>query len=147
MITPLLTQLTYEGLIDELIGIKNCTKPPFGLRILTHHKVAHTELPASLVTPSNTTSSSTAGGSSTNPSSLTNLKKEVKKKHHLTTSTDPLYAELRDLNFANVGRCLNKVARRLDENYKVCFLFATCDNALYSFILDQSSKQDGRTTT
>jgi Proteins involved in synaptic transmission and general secretion, Sec1 family len=23
MITPLLTQLTYEGLIDELIGIKN----------------------------------------------------------------------------------------------------------------------------
>src|ERR1700722_4262031 len=25
MITPLLTQLTYEGLIDEVIGIKNCT--------------------------------------------------------------------------------------------------------------------------
>ena len=24
MITPLLTQLTYEGLIDELVGIKNC---------------------------------------------------------------------------------------------------------------------------
>ena len=24
MITPLLTQLTYEGLVDELIGIKNC---------------------------------------------------------------------------------------------------------------------------
>lgn len=24
MVTPLLTQLTYEGLIDELIGIKSC---------------------------------------------------------------------------------------------------------------------------
>ena len=24
MISPLLTQLTYEGLIDELIGLKNC---------------------------------------------------------------------------------------------------------------------------
>ena len=24
MITPLLTQLTYEGLIDEMLGIKNC---------------------------------------------------------------------------------------------------------------------------
>lgn len=24
MITPLLTQLTYEGLVDELVGIKNC---------------------------------------------------------------------------------------------------------------------------
>lgn len=25
MISPLLTQLTYEGLIDEMVGIKNCT--------------------------------------------------------------------------------------------------------------------------
>ena len=24
LITPLLTQLTYEGLVDELFGIKNC---------------------------------------------------------------------------------------------------------------------------
>lgn len=24
MITPMLTQLTYAGLIDELVGIKNC---------------------------------------------------------------------------------------------------------------------------
>ena len=24
MVTPLLTQLTYEGLVDEIIGIKNC---------------------------------------------------------------------------------------------------------------------------
>ena len=24
MVSPLLTQLTYEGLVDELIGIKNC---------------------------------------------------------------------------------------------------------------------------
>lgn len=30
MVTPLLTQLTYEGLIDETIGIHNCkpTPPP-----------------------------------------------------------------------------------------------------------------------
>jgi hypothetical protein len=26
MVTPLLTQLTHEGLIDEVIGVKNCTK-------------------------------------------------------------------------------------------------------------------------
>lgn len=25
MITPLLTQLTYEGLLDEFFGIQNCT--------------------------------------------------------------------------------------------------------------------------
>ena len=27
MITPMLTQLTYEGLIDEFFGIKNCKHP------------------------------------------------------------------------------------------------------------------------
>lgn len=27
MVTPLLTQLTYEGLIDETFGIKHCKKP------------------------------------------------------------------------------------------------------------------------
>ena len=25
MISPLLTQLTYEGLVDELVGLKNCS--------------------------------------------------------------------------------------------------------------------------
>ncbi|KAF8665403.1 hypothetical protein AX16_000422 [Volvariella volvacea WC 439] len=105
LVTPMLTQLTYEGLIDEVIGIKN----------------SHVEIPASLLAPP-TNASTPAAGSSTsppsNPSPVAALKKEAKKKHHLTNSTDPLYAELRDLNFANVGRHLNKIARRLDENYK-----------------------------
>ncbi|KAK0465485.1 Sec1-like protein [Desarmillaria tabescens] len=86
MITPLLTQLTYEGLIDELIGIKN----------------SHVELPTSLPAP--TTSSGT-------------LRKENKKKYHLSSS-DALFGELRDLNFSAVGRRLNKVARRLEDDYK-----------------------------
>ncbi|TFK77545.1 Sec1-like protein [Pluteus cervinus] len=106
MITPLLTQLTYEGLIDELVGIKN----------------SHVELPASLLSPPNPPAASNVAGPSTsppaNPTPLAGLKKETKKKHHLATSTDPLYAELRDLNFGNVGKSLNRVARRLDENYK-----------------------------
>ncbi|KAJ6601336.1 Sec1-like protein [Mycena vulgaris] len=101
MITPLLTQLTYEGLTDELIGIKN----------------SHVELPVSLLTPPPPMG---AAGSSTAPSTASaSLKKvEPKKKHHLTTSTDPLFAELRDLNFSSVGKRLNKVARRLEEDYK-----------------------------
>ncbi|KAG5219625.1 phosphatidylcholine and lysophosphatidylcholine phospholipase [Salix suchowensis] len=74
MITPFLTQLTYEGLVDELIGIKNCKN---------------------------------------------GLRKEAKKKYHLTTTTDPLLAEIRDLNFSSVGKKLNQVAHRLDEDYKV----------------------------
>ncbi|PPQ71647.1 hypothetical protein CVT24_007838 [Panaeolus cyanescens] len=107
MVTPLLTQLTYEGLVDELIGIKN----------------SHVELPLSLLTPptagpNNAASSSTSPPPASGPPQLVSVKKEAKKKHHLTTTTDPLYAELRDLNFALLGKKLNKVARRLDENYK-----------------------------
>src|SRR6266704_319987 len=34
MITPLLTQLTYEGLVDEVFGIKNCTAPSYPLQFM-----------------------------------------------------------------------------------------------------------------
>lgn len=88
---------------------------------------AHVELPLSILTPSTagpsnvanpTTSSSPPAGGSV---PVVSVKKETKKKHHLTTATDPLFAELRDSNFSSVGKKLNKVARRLDEDYKVRF--------------------------
>jgi len=101
MVTPMLTQLTYEGLIDEVIGIKN----------------SHVELPVSLLTPPSAPNQ--AAGSSTTPQTGTSLAREKKKKHHLTTATDPLLGELRDLNFSAVGKKLNQVARRLDEDYKL----------------------------
>jgi hypothetical protein len=47
------------------------------------------------------------------------LVQDKKRKHHLTASTDPIFSELRDLNFASVGKRLNKAARRLDEDYRV----------------------------
>ncbi|KAJ7292810.1 Sec1-like protein, partial [Mycena rebaudengoi] len=100
MITPLLTQLTYEGLTDELIGIKN----------------SHVELPVSLLTPPAPVGTSAPAAQTSAAASL--KKVEPKKKHHLTTSTDPLFGELRDLNFSSVGKRLNKVARRLEEDYK-----------------------------
>ncbi|KAH9486328.1 Vacuolar protein sorting-associated protein 33A [Psilocybe cubensis] len=98
MITPLLTQLTYEGLVDELVGIKNCK---------------------SFNTTAGATSAPTAS-TSTTPAAIpvVAVKKDAKKKHHLTTATDPLFAELRDLNFSSVGKKLNQVARRLNEDYK-----------------------------
>ncbi|KII91306.1 hypothetical protein PLICRDRAFT_89630 [Plicaturopsis crispa FD-325 SS-3] len=104
MITPLLTQLTYEGLIDELIGIKN----------------SHVELPISLLTPPSAPDPANPAASSA-PSStapVVSLSKEKKRKHHLTPETDPLFAEMRDLNFSSVGKRLNSTARRLDEDYK-----------------------------
>ena len=120
LITPLLTQLTYEGLLDELIGIKNCMFPAPPSRSQLTGSTAHIELPIALVNPpaGNTPSSSTPT-SSTSAAPIVNVKKDAKKKYHLTAATDPLYAELRDLNFSSIGRRLNIVARRLDEDYKV----------------------------
>ncbi|RDX51187.1 Sec1-like protein [Lentinus brumalis] len=107
MITPFLTQLTYQGLIDEIIGIKN----------------SHVELPVSLISPPSTTTqpdgSANVGAASSSTTPATSLAKEKKRKHHLTTATDPLLSELQDLNFSAVGKKLNQVARRLDEDYKV----------------------------
>jgi len=40
------------------------------------------------------------------------------RKHPLNSS-DPLYASLRDVNFAIVGTILNRVARRLSDDYEV----------------------------
>lgn len=112
MITPLCTQLTYEGLIDECIGIKN----------------SFVSVDASLTAPPvpPTPSSSTA----TQFSSQNAAPK--KKKHLLSTlnaatpaqnaqaqnAADPLFADLRDRNFAVVGTYLNKIAKRINQNYE-----------------------------
>lgn len=75
------------------------------------------ELPASLLAaPTNPNPAAAAAPSPGPPSSLS----EKKKKHHLTAGTDPLFRELRDVNFAHVGKKLSRVARRLEEDYKVC---------------------------
>ncbi|TFK56782.1 Sec1-like protein [Heliocybe sulcata] len=105
MVTPLLTQLTYEGLIDEMIGIKN----------------SHIEVPVSLLSPPNPTPANPAAPStsaSTSAVTAVPLSKEKKKKYHLTAANDPLFGELRDMNFASVGKRLNRTAHRLDEDYK-----------------------------
>lgn len=82
--------------------------------------LAHVELPASLLTSSASVESPNAGAStSAQPAVAPSLTMEKKKKHHLTTATDPLFAGLRDLNFSSVGKRLNQIARRLDEDYKV----------------------------
>ena len=61
-----------------------------------------------------------SGSGSTSVTPAPALVQEKKRKHHLSASTDPMFSELRDLNFASVGKRLNKAARRLDEDYKVC---------------------------
>ncbi|KAJ5093518.1 hypothetical protein N7456_009379 [Penicillium angulare] len=93
--TPLLTQLTYEGLIDEYVGIKN----------------NQAEIDTSVVGQA---SGPQAQESSKSPQQA---KPGLKRKIQLDAS-DQLFNQLRDANFAIVGDILNKVARRLETEYE-----------------------------
>ena len=90
--TVLLTQLTYEGLIDELFEIKD----------------NQAEIDTSIVGPA----PGQQGKAPTVPA-----QQGLKRKIQLDSS-DKLYDQLRDANFAIVGNLLNKVARRLESDYE-----------------------------
>lgn len=105
------------------------------------------ELPLSLLSPpavgtSNAASTSNTATQPANAIPVVTVKKENKKKHHLTTVTDPLFSELRDINFSLVGKKLNKVARRLDEDYKVSHLTLTCILASKLGMKDESPNEN-----
>ncbi|KAJ5665823.1 Sec1-like protein [Penicillium maclennaniae] len=93
--TPLLTQLTYEGLIDEYVGIRN------------NQADVDTSIVGQAPAPQSQESSKTPQQS----------KQALKRKIQLDAS-DTLFNQLRDTNFAIVGDILNKVARRLENEYE-----------------------------
>ncbi|KAI1338489.1 vacuolar protein sorting 33A-like protein [Xylariaceae sp. FL0016] len=94
-VTPLLTQLTYEGLIDELWGIQN----------------NQTDVDTTIVgAPPQSSAQSTSNAPNTANSAS-------RKRKIQLDSSDKLYDGLRDTNFAIVGNLLNKVARRLQSDY------------------------------
>jgi vacuolar protein sorting-associated protein 33A len=95
--TPLLTQLTYEGLIDEVVGIQ--------------HNQADVDSTGVGAAPQPAPGSSKAVGAAPAPA-------QAKKRKILLDSSDKLYHQLRDTNFAIVGSLLNKVARRLQTDYE-----------------------------
>ncbi|KAI5305282.1 telomere binding protein [Ascosphaera pollenicola] len=87
--TPLMSQLTYGGLIDELYEITN----------------NQIEVDSTVIGATATTANTPGPNSS-------------KKKKVQLDSSDKLYSQLRDANFAIVGGLLNKVARRLESEYE-----------------------------
>lgn len=96
--TVLLTQLTYEGLIEELVGIKN----------------NRAEVDSAIVGGAPQQRSQT-GSSSISPAPA--VRQGLKRKIQLD-STDTLYEQLRSSNFALIGPQLNKIARRLEAEYE-----------------------------
>jgi len=90
--TVLLTQLTYEGLVDEMFGIKH----------------SQAEIDSSIVGPPPGTQPS---GKSAAPPAQQRLKRKIQ-----LDSSDKLYEQIRDANGAIVDGLLNKVARRLQSD-------------------------------
>ena len=89
LITPMLTQLTYEGLIDEMFTIKYSTID-VDASILGGDKAAPP------------TSSSTPG----------------QKKKLLLTSTDTVYDEMRDLAFRSIGPILQRKLTAVNATFE-----------------------------
>ncbi|XP_037796151.1 vacuolar protein sorting-associated protein 33A-like [Penaeus monodon] len=90
LITPLATQLTYEGLIDQFFQINNCT----------------VKLPGEKFAPA-TTDSSTSDDSAF---------QETKTIH--LSSSEALFAEIRDCNFSAVGPRLSRHAKSVVAQYE-----------------------------
>jgi hypothetical protein len=104
--TVLLTQLTYEGLIDEVFNIS----------------ANQTEVDSSVVGGANPQQGQTGSAS-------TSMKRKI-----IIDSKDTLYNELGDANFAIVGNLLNKVARRLQSSTERNQLAAKSTSELRDFV-------------
>jgi len=97
LVTPLLTQLTYEGLIDEVFGIQN-----------NQTDVDSTIVGAPAPAAAQPASTAAAAAATSVP---------TRKRKIQLDSSDKLFDQLRDTNFAIVGGLLHKVARRLRSDY------------------------------
>lgn len=110
LVTPLCTELTYEGLIDETIGIKHCFVELDASLVSPAQQPAATAGTMKGVPPPTTSAATVPTSSGSSP---------AKKKKYVLNSSDKLFGQLRDQNFAVVGGMLNKIAKRINENYEV----------------------------
>jgi hypothetical protein len=97
--TPLCTQLTYEGLVDEVVGIQS----------------AHVEVDSALVSDHQGNAAASGASGSTTPLASSSRKS---KKVRLDSTADPLFGSIRDDNFAIVGEKLHESAKQLNDDYE-----------------------------
>lgn len=98
--TPMCSQLTYMGLVDEVVGVNS----------------AHVEVDPSLLSGTPSQGSSSAGAGPSTPLVTPTPSRQL-KKHRLDPITDPLYNQIRDLNFSTVGSVLHSFAKKLSTSY------------------------------
>ena len=99
LITPMLTQLTYEGLVDEMFGIKFST----------------IDVDASILGGDNKANASTSSSTSSSSSSSTT---SGPKKKLLLTSTDTVFEEMRDLSFRSIGPLLQRKLTAVNATFE-----------------------------
>ncbi|EPS40563.1 hypothetical protein H072_5544 [Dactylellina haptotyla CBS 200.50] len=97
-VTPFLTQLTYEGLIDEVFGINN----------------SHVELEASIIGSAMQNPVEATGRSVGAPPATP----QGKKRKVLLEGSDRVFSDLRNINFSAVPGILKKTALRIDADFK-----------------------------
>eukprot|EP01095_Lingulamoeba_sp_RSL-Kostka_P003505 TRINITY_DN1447_c1_g1_i1.p1 TRINITY_DN1447_c1_g1~~TRINITY_DN1447_c1_g1_i1.p1 ORF type:complete len:624 (+),score=182.50 TRINITY_DN1447_c1_g1_i1:123-1994(+) len=90
LITPMCTQLTYEGLIDEVIGVTDQT----------------IELDGKIIEQL------------TNNNNNNNQAQSLAKKKYKLSGECALFSEVRDIHFSQLGPSLNAKAKEIDQYYK-----------------------------
>ncbi|KAJ2880794.1 Vacuolar protein-sorting-associated protein 33 [Coemansia aciculifera] len=106
MVTPLLTQLTYEGLISEVYGISNGSVTLGGVAALAPSA-------AGTATTANTPGVGGSGASGSGDSQSAGKRRRI-----MLNDSDTIYREIRSMNFAGVGALLSKISRQLQDNYE-----------------------------
>ncbi|GAM86025.1 hypothetical protein ANO11243_040350 [Dothideomycetidae sp. 11243] len=117
--TALLTQLTYAGLLDETFTTQFNT----------------IEVPTSVVGPAPSSNQAQSQQAQTQTPS------PAQKRKIALDSSDPLYPDLRDLNFALLGPTLNARARALQTNYEARHRTDASISDLKSFVSKLPSYQ------
>ena len=108
LVTPLLTQMTYEGLIDEVLGIENRTvriPPAPGTPVVQNPPGAGPS-----ASPSKNDASTSTSTSTPSPSLPT--------KTLLTASSDAVFREIRDKSYAAAARWLRDAATAMQQDYR-----------------------------
>ena len=120
--TVLATQLTYEGLLDEVFGITN----------------NQTEVDTSVLAGAAPQPQTQNGAAPTTTAA-------TKRKIQLDSS-DKLYPSIRDSNFANIGPLLNRTARRLQTDQQTIHNAEQTLSDLKSFVQKLPSYQAEQTS-
>jgi hypothetical protein len=80
--------------------------------------LAHIEVAPDLLAPSTPVAGNTAHSIPSSSTSQTFPQVAKRKKHVLSSSSDPIFSELRDQNFSIVGNSLNRIAKRINMDYE-----------------------------